>query len=184
MPLWRRKEPLHERLAREGGLFGAPAESARPPWDKAGIHGIPRPRRWDAVASAEAPELPVDDVHFVALPDGTLVVEEDVPDGALVPLADAVEGLLEPPYRAEAVRRGEQVWAVAANAIEVVELSEDVEGDTIELTVTADHRLLLVDGAPSFVHGRELDELAGTPEFVARAERIDGNLWEVAIQPL
>jgi hypothetical protein len=165
-------------------LFGTPAAPDRPPWDKAGIHGIPRPRRWDAVASAEAHELPGDEVHFVALPDGTLVVDEDVPEGALVPLADAVEGLLEPPYRAEAVRRGEQVWAVAGNAIDVVELSEDVEGDSIEVTVTGDQRLLLVDGAPSFVHGRELDERAEAPEFVARAERLDGNLWEVTIQPL
>lgn len=184
MPFWRREKPLHERLAREGGLFGESAEPNRWPWDKAGIHGIPRPRRWDAVASAEAPELPGDDVHFVALPDGTLVVDEDVPDGALVPLADAIEALVEPPYRAEGVRRGQQVWAVAANEIEVVELSEEVEGDTIEVTVTGGQRLLLVDGAPSFVRGRELDELAESPEFVARAERVDGNLWEVAIQPL
>lgn len=184
MPFWKRREALHERLAREGGLFGAPAEPARPPWDKAGVHGIPRPRRWDGVASAEAPELPGNEVRFVALPDGTLVVDEDVPDGALVPLADAIEALVEPPYRAEGVRRGKQVWAVAANAIDVVELSEEVDGDRIEVTVTGDQRTLLVDGAPSFVHGRELDELAETPEFVARAERLDGNLWEVAIQPL
>jgi hypothetical protein len=184
MPLWRRKKPLHEQLASEGGMFEAPVESDRPPWDKAGIHGIPRPRRWDAVASAEAPELPGQGVHFVALPDGTLVVDEDVPDGALARLAEAIEAMLEPPYRAEGVRREDQVWAVGANAIDVLELSEEVEGDTIEVTVSGDQRTLLVDGAPAFVHGRELDQLAESPEFVARAQRLDGNLWEVEVEPL
>ena len=61
-----------------------------------------------------------DIVHFVALPDGTLVVEEDEPDAALTPLADAVETSIPPPYRAEAVRRGPEAWAVAASRITIV----------------------------------------------------------------
>ena len=65
----------------------------------------PRARRWDTVATAEAPALKGDTVHFVSLADGTLVVDEDEPDGALASLADAVEQAIPPPYRAEAVRR-------------------------------------------------------------------------------
>ena len=44
-------------------------------------------------------------MHFTSLPDGTLLVEEDVPDGALSPLADAIEASINPPYYAEGVRR-------------------------------------------------------------------------------
>ena len=92
MRLFRRRKPLHEQLAEAGELsFGsaAPAPaglSSEPPgWDgeprgEPGIHGVPRPRRWDAVATADAPGLRGEIVHFVALPDGTLVVEEDEPD--------------------------------------------------------------------------------------------------------
>ena len=82
---------------------------------------MPRPRRWDAVASAAAPGLTGDSVHFVALPDGTLVVEEDEPDDALTPLADAVEA------SARAARTGRRPsgaaprrWAVAASRITIV----------------------------------------------------------------
>ena len=133
MSLWRRK-PLHERLAEEGGLVEEPAPEPRPSWDAAGIHGVPRPREWDAVAAAEAPDLAGDTVSFTALPDGTLLVDEDLDEGALTPLAEAVEAHLAAPYRAEAVRRGEGRWAVAARRIEVVRLPEDVQGDEIELT--------------------------------------------------
>ena len=36
----------------------------------AGVHGVPRPRTWDAVASAQAPELPGDTATFVVLEEG------------------------------------------------------------------------------------------------------------------
>ena len=155
MPFRRREEPLHERLAREGGLGGYAPHDARPRWGEVGIHGIHRQREWDVVATVETDGIPGGEVHFWALPDGTLVVEEDVPDGALVPLADAIEAGLQPPYRAQGVRRSEAVWAVAARAIEVrslpgtiadeLELVEDghvtigrrLDGDFFEVEVTA-----------------------------------------------
>src|SRR5205809_729449 len=93
-----------------------------PHWGETGIHGVPRPRRWDAVGSAEAPDLTGDEVHFVALPNGDLVVNEEEPPDTVAPLAEAVEQALEPPYRAEAVRRGGGIWAVAARRVEVAEL--------------------------------------------------------------
>jgi hypothetical protein len=181
---FRRDRPLHEQLAEEGGLdFGPePSEKERgpsrlaglmhgladgfltappdefgnpSPLGEVGVHGVPRARRWDVVASARA-ELPVDDVHFTALPDGTLIVEEDVPDGSLTPLAEAIEMTLNPPYRAEAVKREDGVWAVAASRIRVREFPE-TEADELEL---------VEDG--NIVIGR----------------RLDGDLFEVDVTPL
>jgi hypothetical protein len=184
MGLFRRQRPLHERLADEGGLdftssrppTGTPSRVAglvhglldgfltappdlfgKPtPLGEVGIHGVPRARQWDAVASTWADELPGDEIGFAALPDGTLIVDGDVPDGSLAPLAEAVEATLAPPYRAEAVRRGEGIWAVAANRISLREFP-DAEDDTVEL---------LEEG--TIVIGR----------------RLDGDLFEVEVTPL
>jgi hypothetical protein len=172
--IFRRNEPLHERLAREGGL--APdAPDPRPPWQETGIHGIPRAREWDVTATAEAPEIEGDAARFVVLPDGTLLVE-DGPDTSLEPLAAAVEESLQPPYRARAARQSETLWAVQARRIRVVELSDGPAGETIELTRDA----LLVDGERAFGTIPELGELGD----VVRAERLDGDLWEVQVADL
>ncbi len=98
MGFFRRDRPLHEQLAEEGGLdFGgeqapSPAEGlmegrddgfrSTPPAEfgnltplgEVGIHGVHRPRKWDVVATARV-EMPGDKVHFVVLPDGTVVVD-------------------------------------------------------------------------------------------------------------
>ena len=184
MPFWRRRESLHERLAREGGLFEqrTPLET-RPPMET-GIHGVARPREWDAVTAAEAPTLGGDELEFVALPDATLLVDDDVEDGALAPLAEAVEQSLAPPYRARAVHRGGATWAVAANRIQVVEVPEPVDGDELELTVADGERTLVVDGAPVFGNIPSLERLSGHDSFVVRARRLDENLWEIRVSPL
>ena len=122
-----RREPLHKKLAREARLEQEPERGPIDPgpnWGVTGIHGVPRPRRWDAVASAEAPGLAGDEVHFVTLPNGDVVVDEDEPPDTLAPLADAVEQTIEPPYRAEGVRQREDVWAVAARRIAVTATAE------------------------------------------------------------
>jgi hypothetical protein len=178
--LFRRSRPLHEELAEDAGLdIGAPE---RPPSRAAGlihgladgflstppdafgkpsplgevaIHGVHRPRQWDTVASARA-ELPGDEIHFTALPDGTLLVQEDVPDGSLASLAEAVEASVQPPYRAEGVRRSESVWAVAAKRIEVRAFPGHEE-DELEL-VEDDHVIL--------------------------GHRLDGDLFQVEVTPL
>src|SRR5437773_2408379 len=127
MPWWRR-ERLHERLAREGDLLleraATESEPSRPPWDKVGIHGVHRPRRWDAVVMVAAPGLPGDEIAFVTLPDGTLVADEDAPADAqaLSPLASPLGGTLAPPFRAEAVPRTNARWAVRARSINGGEL--------------------------------------------------------------
>jgi hypothetical protein len=190
VPFRRRERPLHERLAEQGGLTPPPREPE--PLDPVPAGNIPgygvhATRRWDAVVSAVAEGLPGDEVHFVALPDGTVVVDEDVPDDSLAPLADALEEQLEPPYRAEGVRRGSRVWAVAGRRVEIVEVPEDVSGDTLELGVHGGERTVVVDGMPAFHSLPSLERLAaerGHAEYVIRGERVDGPLWEVTIAPL
>jgi hypothetical protein len=182
-----RREPLHKKLAREAGL--EQQESGRlvdpgPHWGATGIHGVPRPRRWDAVASADAPGLAGDEVHFVALPNGDLVVDEDEPPDTLAPLADAVEQTLEPPYRAEAVRRHEDVWAVAARRVRVAAFHAD--GAELELVSSEGGRTFTVDGERTFGSVPELERIgrAEGSHYVVRASRLDRGLWEVEADPL
>jgi len=191
---FRRERPIHQQLAREGGLDYArdladlsprePIDPRHPFWQVVGIHGIPREREWDAVASAEAPGLPGDDVEFVVLPDGSLVVDEDVPDGTLAPLADALS--LPAPYHAFGLRQDADVWSVAAKRVQVVEVPEHVEGDEIQLVVTDETRTLVVDDMPSSASIPSLEAFAAEQfgSFVLRASRLDDLLWEVTVIPL
>jgi hypothetical protein len=208
-PWWRGREALHARLAREtgldiggeapatgrrrrladlihadaGGFLATPPDAfGRPsPLGEVGVHGVPRARQWDAVAVAEAPELAGDEARFVALPDGSLVAETD--DLGLDPLADALEGALRPPYRAEAVRRTDGLWAVAARQIRVAEIREDVVGERVTLTICAGERALEVDGRPTFGSIPTLERLA-VKDAVVTAQRLDTTLWEIEVTPL
>ncbi|HKI91213.1 MAG TPA: hypothetical protein VJ986_02835 [Gaiellaceae bacterium] len=186
MPLFRRRPPLHERLAREGGLLdAAPSLDPRPPLLETGIHGLQRPRTVDATVLADAPGLDGDEAVFVALPDGSLLVEEG-PDGELAPLAAAVEEEVPPPYRARAVRRGESLWAVQATRIEVLRLEDVPAGDEVDVTHAGDERELRVDGERVFGSVRALEERGAREgrEFVVHAERLDDDLWEVRASAL
>lgn len=183
-----RREKLHERLARKGGV--KPSEPApidtRPRWGETGIHGIQRPRQWDVVLTAQAPELAGEEVQFTALSDGTLVLDEGVSEEALEPLVEALDEVLEPPYRAEAVRRGD-VWAVAARRIEVAVLP-DVEGQELMLTMQEGSRSLTVDAMPVFGGVPALERVGAerfeSGSYVATANRLEGDLWEIRVMPL
>jgi len=169
---FRRNEPLHERLAREGGLV---EREPRAPWREVGIHGIERVREWDATETVDAPGIEGDAATFVALPDGSLLVEEG-PDSSLQPLADAIEQDVQPPYRARAARQNGDLWAVQARRIQVMTIRRAPEGNTIELTREG----LVVDGERAFGSVPELEGLGD----VVRAERLDGDLWEVRASAL
>ena len=194
MGFFRRERPIHQQLAREDELDYArdladlsprePIDPRHPFWQVVGIHGIPREREWDAVASAEAPGLPGDEVEFVVLPDGSLVVDEDVPDGTLAPLADALS--LPAPYHAFGLRQDADVWSVAAKRVQVAEVPEHVEGDEIQLVVTDETRTLVVDDMPSSASIPSLEAFAAEQfgSFVLRASRLDDLLWEVTVIPL
>ncbi len=159
-------------------------EDLRPSWDKVGVHGVHRPREWDAVVVVDEPELRGDAISFIALEDGTVLVEEGEDEIALSPLADAIETEIPRPYRASAVRRGDALWAVSARKIATAEA--DADGDEIELSVHGTARTLLVDGDPAFgsvpVFER-IGERVGD-SYSVRAIRLDGDLWEVSADPL
>lgn len=215
MGFFRREKPLHERLAEEAGIVlpddpmeqaeglrggaeravwaadgiaGIPTltNSSHPLYDATAIHGIPRNREWDAVASAQAPELPGDQAEFVALPDGTLFTDDDLPDDSLTPLADALDGMLEAPYHALARRQEGEVWAVAAVRVNVLEVPEEIPGDKIDLAVNDGERTVLVDEVESRLDLPTLEEFAAERfgSFVLRASRLDDTLWEVTVLPL
>jgi hypothetical protein len=186
--LFRRREPLHEQLAREAGLQLDPQPEPvdpRPPTLESGIHGLQRPRAWDATVTADAPGIDGDEAIFVALPDGTLLVEEG-PDTSLEALAAAVEQELKPPYRARAVRRGETLWAIQARRIEVLELPDGPGGDTIEVTRTAEGTTLTIDDGRTFGSFPALEERGAREgaEYTVHADRLEGDLWEVRAAPL
>jgi hypothetical protein len=182
---FRRREPLHERLAREGGMNPPPVHPG-PHWGEVGIHGVPRLREWDVVVTVEAPELVGDALTFVALPDGSLLLEQGDERNDLSPLADAVDGALPPPYRAEAVSRDAGTWAVGARSIEVVEVAEEIPGDEVMLTVNDGVRDVLVDGERSFGSLRALEHYAAQrfASYSLVATRLDGTLWEVRLAAL
>ncbi len=177
MSLFRRREPLHTRLARAGGLLEDEGEPLRPAWDNAGIHGVQRVRRWDAVATVDAPELEGEHAVFVALSPEQLVVEEG--PRQVERLAEALGREPEPPYRAEAVRREGTVWAVGARRIAVVRLP-DQSGEEIELSSHEGERTLLIDGERSFGSIPALEH----PGQCVRARRIAADAWEIEIDQL
>jgi hypothetical protein len=184
---WFRREPLHVRLAREAGLQTdePPPHDPTPPWGEVGIHGVARPRQWDAVVTAQAPKLGIGELEFVTLPDGTLVVDDDVDlePGSLDPLAAALETKISTPYRAEAAWRGGSSWGVAARRIEVAQLAPDVTGDEIVLSVAGGERSLTVDGKEAWGRLPALERLGAArgESFVVRAQRLAEQAWEVEV---
>ncbi|MDX6485170.1 MAG: hypothetical protein QOF43_323 [Gaiellaceae bacterium] len=180
MGFFRRRESLHEKLAREGGLDERAPREQRPFWQEPGMTGNFRPPAADATVVVDAPDVEGNAVKWVTLPDGTLLVE-DGPDGSLDALAAGVEQELSAPYRARAARQTGTLWAVQAAKIEVMALPDAPDGDTIDVTSTADGRSFSVDGAQVFGSLPALQERGEQEgrEYAVRAERLDGDFWEV-----
>ena len=181
MGLFRRREPLHERLAREGGLLSP--DDPRPAWQETGIHGLARPRAADATISADADAADGQRVIFVALPAGELLVEEgDVADPS--GLAAAVEQEVPRPYRAKAGK--DAFWLIQVNRIEVLEIPDGPEGDFVELARTPEGTTLSVDDARAFGSIPVLEARGSRigDSWSVRANRLDGDLWEIRAEPL
>ena len=184
---------MHRVLADQAGLTRTRAPAAQPPGfdgearGEPGIHGVPRMRRFDVVTTAQVDDGPDEPVRFAALADGVLVPEGPDPPLAtsLSPFAEAVDASLDRPYRAEAVPRGRGLWAVAARRIVVV-AAPGLDGSEAELAVTRDGRSLHVDREPRFgsVPSFEREGLEQGPEYVVRALRLVGELWEVEASAL
>jgi hypothetical protein len=188
VPLFDRR-PLHERLLAAGEPEPVEWEPAVDPFapnlDRAVVHGIARRREWDAVVTADAPGPKGDEVRFVTLENGDLLVEEGDDTGDLSPFADAVEEVLERPYRAVAVRQQRDVFAVGARRLRIVSLPH-VEAESATLTVQDGSRELDLDGDRSFGGLPSLERVGETVgrDYVVRAERLDGPLFEVTVDAL
>ena len=171
-PFWRREEPLHERLAKEGGLV---ERVPRPSWDDlVGIHGVHRQREYDAVLAVDA-DAPGDEHEFVVLDDEVLV-EAELPEELL----EAFD--LNPPYRVRAVRKSDRTWALAAKAIDVERFEAD--GEVIDLAQRDGERTLVIDGERAFGSVPALEDLLGDEDAVVYAERLEGDLWEIQVAAL
>jgi hypothetical protein len=146
-----------------------------------GIHGLHRPREWDAVVLVDAASLEGDRVEFAALADGTLVWWDERDPAPL-----ARELGLAPPYRAVAVRRAGQSWSVGARTIRVVDMAAPAVGAEVEIVWDASGRRVEVDGEPTLVSFPELERLAGDrfDAWVVWARRLRGTAWEVEVRPL
>ena len=117
MPFWNRgdESPRTSELAEGGPICSTDSSLASDPDDPSsrtsGFASSGLSERSGSTAStasgggtpsrrAEAPELEGDEIEFVTLPDGTLLVDDAVREGALTPLAEALEQDLPPPYQA------------------------------------------------------------------------------------
>jgi hypothetical protein len=149
-----------------------------------GVMGVGPGRTWDAVVAAHAPALTGDSATFVALEDGTLIVNEDLPNGSLVPLADAIEEMVPPPYRAAAARSEGDSWNAVAESVQIVELG-GVGAEEVELPVVDGERTLTIGDEQTDRALPGLDALAQEHDAVAiHAERVDGDLFAVDVFPL
>jgi hypothetical protein len=167
-------------VARFDDMLSALGASAAIP----GVMGVGPGRTWDAVVAAHAPALTGDSVTFVALPDGTLVVNEDVADGSLTPVAEEIEEMVKPPYRAAAARNDGDMWTAVAESVRIVELP-GVGADELELTVVGGERTLTIGDEETDVALPALDALADEQGDVAiHAERVDGDTFSVDVFPL
>jgi hypothetical protein len=193
----RRQETLNEQLLREAGLdpgqlLGNTAPPApEPPSSVFTAVGLPDgsgvgPKEWDAFATVPAPGLAGSRIEFTTLPNGDLIVGEAEGDPDLSPLADAVERDVSPPYRAVASHQDGDLWAVGAKRIEVAEIPFG-DGDALELSSKDSWEELRVDGEPSDASvPSALEQIGGRtgPDYYVKAERIDGDFWEVRVSPL
>jgi hypothetical protein len=167
-------------VARFDDMLSALGASAAIP----GIMGVGPGRTWDAVVAAHAPALTGESVTFVALPDGTLVVNEDVPDGSLTPVADELEEMVKPPYRAAAARNDGDMWTAVAESVRIVELP-GVGAEELELTYVGGERTLTVGDEQADLGLPALDALAdGQGDVAIHAERVDGDTFSVDVFPL
>jgi hypothetical protein len=189
----KRSESYNEQMLREAGLLDylrdqPPQPLAEPTLlAKAGLPdgaGV-GPREWDAAVNATAPGLTGSRIEFTSLPDGDLLVDDEDGAGDLSPLADCVEQDVQPPYKALAVRQDGDLWAVAAKRIELVRI-DFPHADSLELSRKDSWTELRVDGEPSDAQIPQLEGLgeAQGRDFFVKAERLDGDLWEVRVSAL
>jgi hypothetical protein len=182
----RRRETYNEQLVREAGLD-------RIRLDRPSVLqtvGVYEGRAvgqadWDTSVTVNAPGLTGDTIEFTTLEDGDVLIEEEQGDGDVSALADAVEKELAPPYRVRAARQSGDLWAVLAHRIDVQRFTFP-RAEMLELSRKDSWQELRVDGEPSMGRAPELERLGerAGPDFFVKAERLDGDLWEVRVTAL
>jgi len=167
-------------VARFDDMLSALGASAAIP----GVMGVGPGRTWDALVAAHAPALTGESVTFVALADGTLIVNEDVPDASLTPVAEQLEEMVKPPYRAAAARNEGHMWTAVAESVRIVEVP-GIGADELELTRVGGERTLTVGDEQTDLALPALDALAdGHGDVAIHAERVDGDMFAVDVFPL
>ena len=167
-------------------------------WLPAGITGLARPREWDATVAIELPELeavPSDELLFVAFPE-EVVARDGVFAGACEHVATAVDREVPRPYVALVVRKSATGWVAGARRVnaDLVRLP-GVGSESIEVALSPEGEVsAAVDDVA--VHGLvdpELDSVLRELErrgrarfqaFAARADNLDGERWQLTIDPL
>jgi hypothetical protein len=130
--------------------------------------------------------MPGDELRFVSLPDGRLIVEDGYA-ADVDALAAALARSLSAPFRAVAIRH-DDVWAVGGSSIDVVRLDPDPDGDDLQLTWDGETLALAADGIPVDVaRAAALERVASERQsgpYAATAQRLEGDLFELSILPL
>lgn len=163
------------------------------------MSGLARAREWDATALVELPELahePVATFELVARRGG-LRSEPSVPSSVLERVAGELDEGLARPYSARAVRQGPIEWLVGAVELhsEEIELGGPAEATSIEVArPPGGGRQVIVDGedalepfATALGAAVELLDRCGSARFesfVARADKVEGDHWDLTIDPL
>ena len=164
---------------------GLPREAFEPSLDLPGISSVEDPSLWDVVTTAETRELGGETYEFVALHDGSLIVDDSTTESLSV-LADALEEHMSPPYRALGMRQAEGLWTVCARRIQIIQLA--AAGDELELSSVGNEVTFTVDEADvdASLAPAELAALgeACGDDYAVHASRLDGDLWEVTADPL
>jgi hypothetical protein len=169
-------------------------------WVEAGVSGLARRRDWDAVEIVDVPELegvPLEELRFARLADGTIVSDEAPPIGPAVleRLADRAAEVVRPPFEALAARRTRLQWCVAVREVRLAEIGlPPIQAAELVLAIgPSGEPELLVDGAPPAAMTPELEsaqailERAGRARydaFVARARRVASERWALSVDPL
>jgi hypothetical protein len=163
-------------------LYDPPDWWGKPGLGIAGLSGSPQQLPWDAFASARAPGLTGDEVHFAVDEEGAIISREGLPESSLDPLADALTEQLGPPFVGVAVPDEADVWVAVANEAEIVKVP-DAPGEEIDMSSVGGVRSTRVDSVDSDVAFPALVELldwqGGDASLIAH--RFAGDTWVVEL---
>ena len=155
-----------------------------PHWGEVGIHGIHRPREWDAVVTVLAPDLAGDELWFVALADGRVVVDDAERRRRLRSSASLDR---QAPYRAHAVQTGRaRLGGRRARDRDRRARRATRAAQFVELAWDGVERSVRIDGEPTLAGVPELERLGAERHaaYVVTAARLVDDVWEVGVTPL